>query len=318
MFHVHCLFSPVNAHSLKGKTLVAKAVARECGLPFLSIKGPELLGSYVGESEANIRAVFEAARSAAAASTVTSHHLDSDVGGERTAYSGAAVLFFDELDSLAPRRGETGHGDGVMERVVATLLSELDSGSSNCRGSEHLNSTKSNLSPSIIVIGATNRPDLLDPSLLRPGRFDRLLYLGPAQTKEACLQILLAQTRKFKFQDGSDRNQVLISAMKSFPPTLSGADLSAVASGALMRALKRVCDSIEDKARQIKLNGCIDEISNEEVDVNIVMESLTDEQLQPVLSVDDFTHAAKDIVPSINEEDLRRFEMLRQQFSAIL
>ena len=94
-----------------GKTLVAKAVARECGLPFLSIKGPELLGSYVGESEANVRAVFEAARSAAA-SKVGCHSFHND---GNNAYGGAAVLFFDELDSLAPRRGETGHGDGVME-----------------------------------------------------------------------------------------------------------------------------------------------------------------------------------------------------------
>jgi peroxin-6 len=302
------------ALSCLGKTLVAKAVARECGLPFLSIKGPELLGSYVGESEANIRAVFGAARSAAV-SAAKPHALDSHSGfesGQR--YGGASVLFFDELDSLAPRRGETGHGDGVMERVVATLLGELDSGMEG--GDNTADSSNSNSpAPHVIVIGATNRPDLLDPSLLRPGRFDRLLYLGPAKTQEACLQILLAQTRKLKFQDGIDRSEVLSEAMKSFPPTLSGADLSAVASGALMRALKRVCDLVEEEARRINSINGADGKSVDAVDINDVMESWTDEQLQPTVLVEDFVHAAKDIVPSISEDDLKRFEMLRDQFS---
>lgn len=295
-----------------GKTLVAKAVARECGLPFLSIKGPELLGSYVGESEANIRAVFEAARSAAM-SAAKPHTLDSGFESGQ-GYGGASVLFFDELDSLAPRRGETGHGDGVMERVVATLLGELDNGLGG--GDDTANSSKSSSpAPHVIVIGATNRPDLLDPSLLRPGRFDRLLYLGPAKTKEACLQILLAQTRKFKFQDGFDRSEVLSEAMQSFPPTLSGADLSAVASGALMRALKRICDDVEEEARRINSIERVDDKSIDAVDVNDVMESWTDEQLQPTVLVEDFVHAAKDIVPSISEDDLKRFELLRNQFS---
>ncbi|EED89019.1 peroxisomal biogenesis factor 6, peroxisomal assembly factor w, Paf2, pex6-like protein, partial [Thalassiosira pseudonana CCMP1335] len=254
-----------------GKTLVAKAVAAECGLPFLSIKGPELLGSYVGESEANVRAVFEAAPS---------------------------VLFFDELDSLAPRRGETGHGDGVMERVVATLLGELDNGGSDAAAAPH-----------VIVIGATNRPDLLDPSLLRPGRFDRLLYLGPAKTKEHCLQILLAQTRKFKFEDGCDRADVIRQAMDSFPPTLSGADLSAVASGALVRGLKRVCDRVENEA--LTMNK---EKGADTVDIDDIMDSWSEEQLQPVMTVEDFVEAAKAIVPSISDEELRKFELLQKQF----
>ena len=109
-----------------GKTLVARAVARECGLPFLSVKGPELLGSYVGESEANIRTVFEAARSAAM-DPPTSSLKD----GSGSGYNGASVLFFDGLDSLTTRSGDTGHGDGVMDCVVATLLGELDDGGGN-------------------------------------------------------------------------------------------------------------------------------------------------------------------------------------------
>ena len=228
------------------------------------------------------------------------------------------MLFFDELDSLAPRRGETGHGDGVMERVVATLLSELDNRGSG-GGADSSSSTLSNgPQPHVIVIGATNRPDLLDPSLLRPGRFDRLLYLGPAKTKQACLQILIAQTRKFKFQDGCDRAEVLAGAMESFPPNLSGADLSAVASEALMHALKRVCDNVEKEVQAINLSRGVDENSDDAVDANDVMESWTDEQLQPIVLAEDFVRAAAGIVPSISEDDLKRFEVLRNQFSAVV
>lgn len=292
-----------------GKTLVAKAVARECGLPFLSIKGPELLGSYVGESEANIRAVFDAARSAAMTP------VSSPLKGEKSGgYNGASILFFDEIDSLAPRRGNTGHGDGVMDRVVATLLSELDGGGGGVGGSGH--GKRESRSAHVVVIGATNRPDLLDPSLLRPGRFDRLLYLGPAKTKEHCLKILLAQTRKFRFDDGCAPDTVLKSAMQSFPPTLSGADLSAVASGALMRGLKRVCDRIEQEARSINLEKGFDEGSEMATDIDDVMESWPAEKLQPVLTADDFIEAAKEIVPSITSEDLERFEELQRQFSS--
>jgi peroxin-6 len=191
------------------------------------------------------------ARSAAV--NPSSSSLFDEAGGCSYGYSGASVLFFDEFDSLAPGRGETGHGDGVMDRVVATLLSELDGTSAGI-------SSKGQSTPlaHVIVIAATNRPDLIDPSLLRPGRLDRLLYLGPAKSKEHCLKILLAQTRKFRFQDGCDAATILEQAMESFPPTLSGADLSAVASGALMRGLKRVCDTIEEEAWTINNeNGAI-------------------------------------------------------------
>mmetsp|Transcript_32402 Transcript_32402/g.68499 ORF Transcript_32402/g.68499 Transcript_32402/m.68499 type:complete len:632 (+) Transcript_32402:142-2037(+) len=293
-----------------GKTLVAKAVARECGLPFLSIKGPELLGSYVGESEANIRTVFDAARSAAMEPRTTSSLKDGGGGG---GYSGASVLFFDELDSLAPRRGETGHGDGVMDRIVATLLGELDGGSGS---GGHDPVQESPASAHVIVIAATNRPDLLDPSLLRPGRLDRLLYLGPAKTKEHCLQILLAQTRKFRFEDGCKATTVLERAMTSFPPTLSGADLSAVASGALMRGLKRVCDQIEESALSINLENAAEDQSDNAVDVDDVMESWSREQLQPVMTAQDFVEAAMQIVPSISKKDLENFERLKLTFSS--
>jgi peroxin-6 len=315
-----CVFSffPFVSAPGTGKTLVAKAVARECGLPFLSVKGPELLGSYVGESEANIRSVFEAARLAAMNPPSSSSFDRAGSSG----YSGASVLFFDEFDSLAPRRGETGHGDGVMDRVVATLLSELDGASSAGISSSSSKKGQSTTPLAhVIVIAATNRPDLLDPSLLRPGRLDRLLYLGPAKSKEHCLKILLAQTRKFRFQDGCDAATVLDQAMDSFPPTLSGADLSAVASGALMRGLKRVCDTIEEEARKLNdekniVAGSSSSSENIAVDVDDVMDSWSKDRLQPTLIAEDFIEAAKDIAPSISSTDLQHFENLQRQYSS--
>ena len=280
-----------------GKTLCAKAVARECGLPFLSIKGPELLGSYVGESEANVRAAFDAARQAA-------RDPPGVAGGAK--YSGAAILFFDELDSLAPRRGETGHGDGVMDRVVSTLLGELDN-----------DGVGRDEPVRVIVIGATNRPDLLDPSLLRPGRFDRLLYLGPAKTREHCLKILMAQTRKFKFEAGEEaREEVLTQAMESFPPTLSGADLSAVASGALMSGLKRVCKQVEDEMSRLNSERKLSNAIELDVDVDDVMEKWGKERLEPSIIAQDFVDAARRIVPSISQAEMESFEQLRLQFSS--
>ena len=119
-----------------GKTLLAKAVATSCSLNFFSVKGPELLNMYIGESEANVRRVFQQARDAK-----------------------PCVIFFDELDSVAPKRGNHGDSGGVMDRIVSQLLAELDGMASGQAGND------------VFVIGATNRPDLLDAALLRPGRW---------------------------------------------------------------------------------------------------------------------------------------------------
>jgi len=122
-----------------GKTLMAKATANESEANFISIKGPELLSKWVGESEKGVREVFRKARQAA-----------------------PCVIFFDELDAIAPTRGTDFSDSHVTERVISQLLTELD-------GLEILTN--------VIVIGATNRPDIIDIALLRPGRFDRLLYV---------------------------------------------------------------------------------------------------------------------------------------------
>jgi peroxin-6 len=145
-----------------GKTLLAKAIATEFSLNFFSVKGPELLNMYIGESEANVRRVFQRARDAR-----------------------PCVVFFDELDSVAPKRGNQGDSGGVMDRIVSQLLAELDGMSDGEEGGG-----------GVFVIGATNRPDLLDQALLRPGRFDKMLYLGISDTHEKQQTILEALTRK--------------------------------------------------------------------------------------------------------------------------
>jgi peroxin-6 len=120
-----------------GKTLLAKAVATSCSLNFFSVKGPELLNMYIGESEANVRRVFQRARDAK-----------------------PCVIFMDELDSVAPKRGNQGDSGGVMDRIVSQLLAELDGMSGDGDSGD-----------GVYVMAATNRPDLLDPALLRPGRY---------------------------------------------------------------------------------------------------------------------------------------------------
>lgn len=149
-----------------GKTLLAKAIATEFSLNFFSVKGPELLNMYIGESEANVRRVFQRARDAR-----------------------PCVVFFDELDSVAPKRGNQGDSGGVMDRIVSQLLAELDGMSNGEEGGG-----------GVFVIGATNRPDLLDQALLRPGRFDKMLYLGISDTHDKQLKILEALTRKYVSQ----------------------------------------------------------------------------------------------------------------------
>ncbi|PKU35902.1 transitional endoplasmic reticulum atpase ter94 [Limosa lapponica baueri] len=141
-----------------GKTLLAKAIANECQANFISIKGPELLTMWFGESEANVREIFDKARQAA-----------------------PCVLFFDELDSIAKARGgNIGDGGGAADRVINQILTEMDG-----------MSTKKN----VFIIGATNRPDIIDPAILRPGRLDQLIYI-PLPDEKSRVAILKANLRK--------------------------------------------------------------------------------------------------------------------------
>ena len=130
------------------------------------------------------------------------------------------VIFFDELDSITPNRGRSGDSGGVMDRVVSQLLAELDG---------------LHKSQDVFIIGATNRPDLIDTALLRPGRFDRLVYLGVNEDVAAKENILRAITRKFQLS--ADVDLVILS--KKCPSTLTGADLYSLCSGAMWNALRR-------------------------------------------------------------------------------
>ena len=178
-----------------GKTLLARAVATESEANFITIKGPEVFSKWVGESEKAIREVFRKARMAA-----------------------PAVIFFDEFDSLVPRRG-MGFGDsGVTERVISQLLTEMD-------GIMRLED--------VVVIAATNRPDIIDPAVLRPGRFDRLIYV-PAPDEKARLEIFKIYTKKMPL--GKDVNlEELARATKGY----SGADIEALCREAALNALRR-------------------------------------------------------------------------------
>src|SRR3989339_1558046 len=152
-----------------GKTLLAKAVANESGANFISVKGPELLSMWVGESEKGIRDVFRRAKQVA-----------------------PAIIFFDEVDALVPRRGMS-QGDNVSERVVSQLLAEIS-------GLEDLHD--------VIVIAATNRPDIIDPALLRPGRFDRQIIV-PTPDERARLEIFKVHTKNMPLAKDVDLNIIV-------------------------------------------------------------------------------------------------------------
>jgi transitional endoplasmic reticulum ATPase len=185
-----------------GKTLMAKAAAHESEANFISIKGPELLSKWVGESEKGVREVFRKARQAA-----------------------PCIVFFDEIDAIAPTRGSLGSDSHVTERVISQLLTEMD-------GLEVLSN--------VIIIAATNRPDIIDAALLRPGRFDRLLYVPPPD-KDARMQILKIHTSKKPLAD-----DINIDTLANQTEGYTGADIAALASAAVMLALREHIEKYKD------------------------------------------------------------------------
>lgn len=177
-----------------GKTLLAKAAAHESEVNFISIKGPELLSKWVGESEKAVREIFRKARQAA-----------------------PCIIFLDELDSIAPARGGSSGDSHVTERVISQILTELD-------GIEELQE--------VVVVGATNRPDIIDPALLRPGRFDRLLYV-PLPDEEARKKILKIHLKGKPIDEAVELDDL---AKKTAGYT--GADLAAAADIAVMLVIR--------------------------------------------------------------------------------
>merc|ERR1712216_133931 len=178
-----------------GKTLMAKAVANECQANFISVKGPELLTMWFGESEANVRDVFEKARQAA-----------------------PCVLFFDELDSIAQQRGgSSGDAGGAGDRVMNQLLTEMDGVGAK---------------KNVFIIGATNRPDIIDPALMRPGRLDQLIYI-PMPDYESRLSVLKAVLRKTPLSPDVD-----IAYVASQTEKFTGADLTEICQRAAKLAIR--------------------------------------------------------------------------------
>jgi len=184
-----------------GKTMLARAVATESEANFISIKGPEVFSKWVGESEKAIREVFRKARMAS-----------------------PTVIFLDEMDSLTPRRGMGMSDSGVSERVISQLLTEMD-------GIVTLQD--------IVVVAATNRPDMVDSAVLRPGRFDRLIYV-PEPDEKSRLQIFKIYTKDMPLTKEVDLNQ--LSLMTKY---YSGADIESLCREAAMHALRKDIETKE-------------------------------------------------------------------------
>ncbi|MEM3929373.1 MAG: AAA family ATPase, partial [Candidatus Korarchaeum sp.] len=200
-----------------------KAVANESEANFISVKGPELLSKWVGESEKAVRMIFRKARQVA-----------------------PAIIFIDEIDSLFPRRGI--HADsGVSERVVSQMLTEID-------GIQPLRD--------VVVIGATNRPDLIDPAILRPGRLERLVYVGPPDAQSR-YQILRVLTKRVPLARDVDLRRIALMTER-----YSGADLAALVREAAMAALREDLGADKVEARHF------------EIAMSRVKPSLTDEILK--------------------------------------
>ena len=190
-----------------GKTLLAKAVATQSEANFVSVRGPELLSKWVGESERGIREIFKRARQSA-----------------------PCVVFFDEIDSIAPIRGAGGE-TAVTERVVSQLLTELD-GMENMHG--------------VIVLAATNRADMIDPALLRPGRFDKIIQI-PLPDKESRKSILKINAEKIPtISEPSDPKHVDFDKLAEITDGLSGADTASIANTAVSLVIHEFLDSHPD------------------------------------------------------------------------
>src|SRR5207248_368541 len=234
-----------------GKTLIARALANQCEASFISIKGPELLSKWVGESEKGIREVFRRAKQAA-----------------------PCIVFFDELDALAPRRG--GEADGhVGDRVIAQLLTEMD----GIEGRE-----------GVIVLAATNRPELIDPALLRPGRFDLVVELAyPNEIERRAIFAVHTRGRPLA-------PDITMEELARLTPGRSGADIEAICRRAALLSLR---EWIAPKL-SIGRVSITEATEDRETPTEEKPEATTEETSQPSVSsrfqirLDHFTHAIEE------------------------
>ena len=238
-----------------GKTLLAKAIASECQANFISVKGPELLTMWFGESEANVREIFDKARGSA-----------------------PCVLFFDELDSIANQRGGGG-GDagGAADRVLNQLLTEMDG----------MNAKKT-----VFIIGATNRPDIIDSALLRPGRLDQLIYI-PLPDEPSRLSIFKANLRKSPIAVDVDMD-----TLARFTQGFSGADITEICQRACKYAIR---ESIErDIEREKRKAENPDGMEEDEADP------------VPEITKAHFEEAMKYARRSVSDADIRKYQAFSQ------
>jgi transitional endoplasmic reticulum ATPase len=202
-----------------GKTLMAKAIANECGANFISVKGPELLNMWFGGSEANVRNLFDKARAAS-----------------------PCILFFDELDSIARSRGGgAGGSSDTSDRVINQILSEIDGMGSG---------------KTLFVIGATNRPDILDPGIMRPGRLDQLIYI-PLPDHESRVSIFKANLRKSPIADDVNLQQ-MADATEGF----SGADITEICQRAAKNAIRDSITAQIERQKRVEAGELTQEEAN--------------------------------------------------------
>ena len=201
-----------------GKTLMAKAIANECGANFISVKGPELLNAWFGGSEANVRDLFDKARAAS-----------------------PCILFFDEMDSIARARGSGGGSSETSDRVINQILSEIDG----------IGSGKT-----LFIIGATNRPDILDPGIMRPGRLDQLIYI-PLPDYESRVSIFKANLRKSPVAD-----DVTFELLAEVTDGFSGADITEICQRAAKNAIRESITAEIERQRRVEAG----ELTQEEAD----------------------------------------------------
>lgn len=224
--------------------MLAKAIASECQANFISVKGPELLTMWFGESEANVRDVFDKARAAA-----------------------PCVLFFDELDSIAKARGSNMGDSGGSDRVLNQLLTEMDG---------------MNVKKNVFVIGATNRPDQIDPALMRPGRLDQLVYI-PLPDEASRLAILNATLRKSPVAADVDL-QWMARSLNGF----SGADITEICQRACKLAIRESIEHERRNPHQGDPAQYVDPV--------------------PELSKNHFEEALKHARRSVSDSDIRKYE----------
>ncbi|GLJ50478.1 hypothetical protein SUGI_1075670 [Cryptomeria japonica] len=237
-----------------GKTLLAKAIANECQANFISVKGPELLTMWFGESEANVRDIFDKARQSA-----------------------PCVLFFDELDSIATQRGNSsGDAGGAADRVLNQLLTEMDGMTAK---------------KTVFIIGATNRPDIIDPALLRPGRLDQLIYI-PLPDEPSRFQIFKACLRKSPVSRDVD-----VSVLAQYTNGFSGADITEICQRACKYAIREHIEKdIQREKYRSENSEAMDEDETDIAEINAAH----------------FEEAMKYARRSVSDADIRKYQAFAQ------